>query len=480
MGMIYKELCAFLLLLIPILSIGQVSDSMLNKYSGLVLPLIYITTTDSTEPTSEVVRYSIGNQTSSSITNVVPKEARMQMYRADTLWYDSGEYRKDESGIKIKHRGNTSAVHYSNKPFKLSLQKKADLIEAEEGDTTDRRSKDWVLLNCSFSIRSHFISQLGKMIGMEYAPRVEYVNVIINNNYRGIYILSENVKRDKECRIDVDKEEGYIIEMNPYFWNEPFSIKSKLTGFLQWTLKYPKPEDLTEEQEAYIRNDIERLETSVKTADYPEVIDVRSVARWILLHDLLGTYDPSGSNIFVARKNREPSSLLRMPTGWDMDSSMKYPDQWSRTHTERGIFLYHLFANQLCQDFTEAYLEEWERVRKAGVMERMAQMSAEFPSTAQGRGLKLSYPLHAKRWGFPVFDVEEMSEEARNWFTERASNMERLTSDLADGIQTLPSPPLKGESPTDAQKVIKDKRLYIIRDGETYSVDGKEIMKNEE
>lgn len=469
-----------ILFILPSICLAQTSEVVREKYSGLGLPLICITTINGEEPTSTNVMHPDGSYIGASITNVVPKEARMQMYRADTLWYDSGEYRKDESGIKIKHRGNTSAVHYSNKPFKLSLQKKADLIEAEEGDTTDRRSKDWVLLNCSFSIRSHFISQLGKMIGMEYAPRVEYVNVIINNDYRGIYILSENVKRDKECRIDVDKEDGYIIEMNPYFWNEPFSIKSKLTGFLQWTLKYPKPEDLTEEQEAYIRSDIERLETSVKTADYPEVIDVRSVARWILLHDLLGTYDPSGSNIFVARKNREPSSLLRMPTGWDMDSSMKYPDQWSRTHTEKGIFLYHLFANQLCQDFTEAYLDEWERVRKADVMERMAQMSAEFPSTAQGRGLKLSYPLHAKRWGFPVFDVEELAEEAYNWFTERASNMERLTSDLADGTQTLPSPPLKGESPTDAQKVIKDKRLYIIRNGETYSVDGKEIMKNEE
>ena len=468
-----------ILFILPSICLAQTSEVVREKYSGLGLPLICITTINGEEPTSTNVMHPDGSYIGASITNVVPKEARMQMYRADTLWYDSGEYRKDESGIKIKHRGNTSAVHYSNKPFKLSLQKKANLIEAEEGDTTDRRSKDWVLLNCSFSIRSHFISQLGKMIGMEYAPKVEYVNVIINNNYRGIYILSENVKRDKECRVDVDKEDGYIIEMNPYFWNEPFSIKSKLTGFLQWTLKYPKPEDLTEEQEAYIRNDIERLETSVKTADYPEVIDVRSVARWILLHDLLGTYDPGGSNIFVARKNREPSSLLRMPTGWDMDSSMKYPDQWSRTHTERGIFLYHLFANQLCQDFTEAYLDEWERVRKAGVMERMAQMSAEFPSTAQGRGLKLSYPLHAKRWGFPVFDVEEMSEEVRNWFTERASNMERLTSDLADGIQTLPSPPLKGESPTDAQKVIKNKHLYIIHDGKTYSIDGKEIMKNE-
>ena len=183
-----KRLQSIILLLslsslsLPLACLAQTSEELPGKYSGLGLPMICITTVNGEEPTSNKISHPAGC-VGSSITDVVPKEARMQMYRADTLWYDSGEYRKDESGIKIKHRGNTSAVHYSNKPFKLSLQKKADLIEAEEGDTTDRRSKDWVLLNCSFSIRSHFISQLGKMIGMEYAPRVEYVNVIINNNY---------------------------------------------------------------------------------------------------------------------------------------------------------------------------------------------------------------------------------------------------------------------------------------------------------
>ena len=118
--------------------------------------------------------------------------------------------------MTIKHRGNTSAYHYANKPFKVKLEKKADLITSPEDDGKDRRSKHWVLLNCSFSIRSYFIEQLGRMIGMEYVPRVEYVNVIVNDDYRGIYILSENITRDKDCRIDVDKDEGYIIEQNAF------------------------------------------------------------------------------------------------------------------------------------------------------------------------------------------------------------------------------------------------------------------------
>ena len=452
---------------------AQTAPEIPEQYLGLGLPMICITTVDGEEPTSTGIMHPEGFN-GASITDVVAKEARMKIFRDDTLWYDSGEYLKDEAGIKIKHRGNTSAYCYENKPFKLKLQKKADLIDFhEECDTVNRKSKDWVLLNCSFSIRTAFVYQVEKIIEMEYAPRVEYVNVFINNDYRGIYILSENVKRDKDCRVDVDKDEGYIIELNAYFWNETYSIPSKLTGFLQWTLKYPDVEDLTEEMEANIRSDISRLETSVSNDDYPEVIDVRSVARWILLHDIVGTYDPAGCNIFVARKNQEASSLMRMPVAWDMDSSMLYPKQWSRTHTELGLFFSRLFANEKCQDFLETYVDEWNCVSQSGVMERMRQVCQAFPSTPQGQGLARSYPLHAIRWGFDpaIFDVEAFSQSCYEWFVEREPWLNDQISELADGIRI----PSVAERRIATRKVIQGRHLYIIKDGKTYSPDGKRV-----
>lgn len=470
-----KRLLYISLLLIPVFCLAQASEEILNKYSGLGLPLICITTVNGEEPTSSVIYGPIRGET---LTDIVPKKGRIQIYRADTLWYDSGEYQKDESGIRIKHRGNSSAVSYRNKPFKLTLEKKADLIIAPEDDGTDRRSKHWVLLNCSFSIRSQFVSQLAKMIEMEYAPRVEYVNVIINNDYRGIYILSENVRRET-CRVDVDKDEGYIIELDAYYWNEPFSIRSKFTGFLQWTLKYPVPEDLTPEQEADIRSDIERLEQAASSHDYSEVIDVPSVARWILLHDILGTYDPSGSNIFVARKNRESSSLMRMPVGWDMDSSMdiKKLNEWSRTHTEVGIFLSHLFANQYCPDFNLAYINDWRRVLGARVMDRMAQSCLDFSNTAQGQGLTRSYPLHAKRWGWDpsIFDVESQSKADAEWFTGRKQTLDVLVKGLEDYVTAIGNSSEEIREDNFVRKQLSNGHIIIVADGNTYTVDGKKI-----
>ena len=152
-----NRLLFLILSLLPSFCFAQTSESMLKKYSALGLPLICITTVNGEEPTSANIYHPDGNYVGASITNVVPKEGRIQVYRSDTLWYDSGEYQKDVSGMRIKHRGNTSAYSYKNKPFKLTLQKKADLIKSSGDEGTDRRSKDWVLLNYSFHTKPlHF------------------------------------------------------------------------------------------------------------------------------------------------------------------------------------------------------------------------------------------------------------------------------------------------------------------------------------
>ena len=163
---------------------------------------------------------------------------------------------------------------------------------------------------------------------------------------------------------------------------------------------------------------------------------------------------------------------MRMPTGWDMDSSMRYPEQWSKTHTENGIFFSRLFANQKCLDFIEAYVNEWQRVLQAGIMEQMKQIAQAFPSTAQGQGLIRSYPLHVQRWNFdPIyFDVESQSASASEWFAKREIWLSSQISELADGLQEI-----EFDTQTETRKIIADKHIHIIRNGETYSVDGKRI-----
>ncbi len=468
-----KSFIIIIALLYIVLGTAVCRAQTLEEVLGYGLPVVVVNTVNGEEPTSTRIDHPAGC-VGSSLTDVVPKEGRMQIYRADTLWYDSGDYEKDKSGMIIKHRGNTSAVFYPNKPFKLTLQKKADLVMTPYDDDTDRRSKHWVLLNSSFSLNTIYGYWLETMIDMEFPTREEFVNVVINNDYRGIYILSENIKRANN-RVDVDVNGGYIIELNAYHWKETLSIPSIFTRVLAWTFKYPEVDDLTEEMVEGIRSDVDRLEKSATSHDYSEVIDAKSVARWTLLQDILSTHDPAGTNLFVARKNRDASSLMRMPVGWDLASSMEHIDVWSRTHIEPGIFIRKLFDNQFCQDFSIQFMNEWKRVKQAKVMQRMAEACLAFPSTNQGQGLKLSYPHHAKRWGTKVYDVEKMSEAGAKWFTDREQHIDSLMQILSDETTSIRMPRENPASKAVIRKEIRNNGIYIIKDGKAYSPDGRRI-----
>jgi len=69
-----------------------------------------------------------------------------------------------------------------------------------------------------------------------------FVNVLLNGDYRGIYMLSEAVNCNPDCRIDVDKEADYIFEWDAYWWNEDLYFESLYGN--KYTFKHPDTEAL--------------------------------------------------------------------------------------------------------------------------------------------------------------------------------------------------------------------------------------------
>jgi hypothetical protein len=65
---------------------------------------------------------------------------------------------------------------------------------------------DWILLanyNDKTFMRNMLAFEISRRLG-HYAPRTQLVEVILNNEYRGIYILTEKIKRDKG-RVNIAK-----------------------------------------------------------------------------------------------------------------------------------------------------------------------------------------------------------------------------------------------------------------------------------
>ena len=399
----------------------------LDSIKSLGLPVITIETLDGEEPTCEYIDPPPGME-GYGIRNATKVPGRLTITLGDELLFDSGPYAKDSSGMRIKIRGNSSAWP-SKKPYKVKLEKTADLLL--RGDDETYSDKDWLLIKDP-DFRQHIGFETSRLMSIEWTPCCRYVNVVMNGDYRGLYLLCEPVERNKRCRINVS-ETGYIVESDAYFWNEDLYIPSSLRPF-GWTLKYPDADDVTEEQRAFLTRDLAKLEEALAGSLYAERIDVESFARWLLTHDILGTWDSYGSNLFVSRYD-SLDSKARMPVLWDFDAIFMMEGTWSNVHRER-FFFQHLLSSR-DRVFASTYLALWEEL-KSSVFDGMLSFIDKYEISEEAEAVDASMNLDAERWHNEYTSLRDHLATARTWFESREAWMdEHIASEVREPYRIL-------------------------------------------
>lgn len=122
----------------------------------------------------------------------------------------------------IRGRGTSTWLIPDKKPYKLKLKKSTDLFGMG-------KNKHWVLLANALDpsfLRNKITYWLGDKLGMDYTMKSVPVEVVMNEEYIGLYFLAEHV-RVGETRIDIDEltedvssgdeiTGGYLLSMDPY------------------------------------------------------------------------------------------------------------------------------------------------------------------------------------------------------------------------------------------------------------------------
>lgn len=397
------------------LSFCRLNAQTLDEFCRLDLPVIIINTVDGEIPTCESV-YPPEGACGVGIKNAtkVPCSVTIKLH-GETL-YESGEFQEDKSGAKIKIRGNTSAQAYPI-PYKLKLQKKADLLL--RGDDDKFKDKEWVLLseNCLYT---YIGFTLNALLDMPYKPEFKLMNLFMNNSYVGLYYLVESVKRNEKCRIDVDKQTGYIFEYDAYWWNEeyyvPLESNSIPAGF---TFKYPEFEDMTDEHKDYIEQWLYEMQLAVKDNRVADYLCLDTCARWVLAHDLLGTSDGAGSNLYFAKKDNTSESKAYTPTLWDFDSSFNTESEWSNPHSYPNLFFTEMFEYDKNGDFATAFCKEWLTIQNNNITQKLIQAIKKFANSEEGKAYEKTHLYHSKD-----FSISNLVEEYEEWFTEREQWMD--------------------------------------------------------
>ena len=414
--------------------IAQNTDFSQENIDKIGLKVIHIETENNEEPECEFAEAPEGCM---GMTSINAKKVKCRIYitlKGDTL-YNSGMFEKNQSGATIKINGNTSAYFAipGNYPYKIKLQKKADLLNRNNERFDD---KEWRLINDGYTLNTIIGLKISELLQFSWTPAYTPCNVFINGDYRGCYLLIESVKRNKDCRINVDKTSGYIVERDPYWWKENrffttnYFASSK--GY-RWTWKYPDEDDVLLEQEDYITQFINDTEQSILNGTYSNYIDIKSFAKWILAHDILGSKDSGGTNLYVAKYDDTPNSLLEMPVLWDFDSNFRMePGEFSKCHNNAGDFYFYNLFNNTNNSFTSKYKELWLQI-KPTLLSTITQYILSITDSEYGRALESSRMLHYNRWGYTPYEtIGELAQEAINWFNNHLDKLDVNINKLAD------------------------------------------------
>lgn len=173
-----------------------------------------------------------------------------------------------DSKLEIKVRGNSTA-NGMKRPYRLKFGKDdkdpvtGEVIASHKYDLlgSGYKKRNWVLMANAFDgsmVRNALSYRVGQLVGMDFCPGWKFVDLVINEEYRGTYMVSDHLEAGKN-RINVDEDTGWYIEANgqSVMAEEPYTSGGGLT------LSIKNPEPTTEEETATLKSAVSTFFTDL-------------------------------------------------------------------------------------------------------------------------------------------------------------------------------------------------------------------------
>jgi hypothetical protein len=257
----------------------------------------------------------------------------------DSLNHLSDPFNGYDGYIGIERRGSSSQ----------SFPKKSFGFETwdEAGNDTSisilgmPAENDWIL-NANFSDKSlmrnvmtyHLSNHMNR-----YAPRTRYCELFLNDQYWGVYIMMEKIKRDNDrvdiARLDpwdttgIDLTGGYILKIDKSTgaggqgWTSPYQPPVHPQGqTIYFQYEYPQFEDLQPQQIEYIQAYVDTFETALYNfgekfeIDHHDYMDIQSFVDYFILNELSKNVDGYRLSTFFYK---DRSGKITMGPLWDFD-----------------------------------------------------------------------------------------------------------------------------------------------------------------
>ena len=246
----------------------------------------------------------------------------------------------DYSGkISIELRGSSSQYIFPKKSYSIETQ----TLNGENNNVSLLNlpeENDWVLYgpySDKTLLRNNLTYQLSRQMG-HYSPRTKYFELFINNEYMGIYVLTEKIKRDLN-RVNIKKIQeddvsgGYIIKIDkltdaPINSSWCSSFMTFNDDFVCFQYHYPKADEITIDQKYYIESFINNINYSIKELSEKQLnintvenINFNSFIDYLIISELSKNVDAYRISTFLYKDSDEISGDLHMGPVWDYNLS---------------------------------------------------------------------------------------------------------------------------------------------------------------
>jgi spore coat protein CotH len=247
------------------------------------------------------------------------------------------------AGVEIRGRGNTTWKNVK-KPYRLKFSEN----QAMFGLT---KAKSWVLLanyQDPTLMMNTITFELGRCFGFPHTNHAVHVDLILNGAYEGSYVLTEQIQTGKG-RVDIDKDEGFFIELSTDYDDEP----KFRTTILNMPVMIKSPEDLSDASGYdFVRDSINTLEAALFNDGFPEngyrdLMDMDVLADFILIIEIVKNVDIQHPKSVYMYKDAETGSKIKMGPLWDFDYGFDFVDN--------GFFNDKYFENAEGMFFNSTY-----------------------------------------------------------------------------------------------------------------------------
>lgn len=236
--------------------------------------------------------------------------------------------------LLIKGHGNWTWRAYDKKPYRLKFQDKVGPLGMKENrhfTLLPHMDDDLVFLRNTVGF------ELSRLMGMAYTPEQEPVEVVLNGDYVGLYMLTDKIRVGKN-RVEITKQDdlatdpeeitgGWLLEIDNYEYEGQIYVPNGANDQNSVNITIHEPEVLSREQRGYITTFIENTDQAIRSQNraskmWEKYIDMDTLARYYIVREIVDDAESFRGSCYIHKERGEDTKLIFGPV-WDFGNAFR-------------------------------------------------------------------------------------------------------------------------------------------------------------